>query len=222
PVESQGSCDFRGGVRGAGRPGQSSARLVGRNAAGRVPGSVSRISGPARQAFRAAPECGDCDGKQRRQEICADAEKTLREFRPGGRAACALGAGEAGTGVSLNPSLMVESRAPPPGRQNAWTGEGARRSTSRFVHYNRQFIQGGQHPCFRRICSTASAFLSPAAAPVGARLRRNVFWNWARKFTSADAATKFSRRPSRSYASARAARFTPVLATCATHRRSKR
>src|SRR5208282_3317691 len=164
----------------------------------------------------------DSDGKQRRQEICAGTKETQRGFGPGGSGTRALGAGEAGTGVSFNPILMVESRAFPPGRQNAWTGEGARRSISRFVRYNRQFIQGGQHPCSRRICSRANAFLLPAAAPVWARLRRHGFWNWARKFISADAATKFLRRPSRSYASAPAARSTPVPATCATHRRSKR
>ena len=50
--------------------------------AGRIPGGVSRISSPARQAFRPAAECGDCHGEQRRQEICPDAKETLRGFRP--------------------------------------------------------------------------------------------------------------------------------------------
>ncbi len=86
--------DFRRGVRAAGRAGQSRARLAGRNAAGRIPGGVPRISRPAREAFRSAAECGDCDGKQRRQKICAAAKETLRRFRPDSRGARALGAGE--------------------------------------------------------------------------------------------------------------------------------
>src|SRR5437588_11215786 len=105
PMEPQGASDDRRGVRGAGWARQSGARLAGRNAAGRVPGLVSRISSPARQAFRAAAECRDCDGEQWRPEIYADAKKTLRRSGPGGRRTRTLGSGDTRPATCLDPKL---------------------------------------------------------------------------------------------------------------------
>lgn len=108
-MEQEGSGGGKGGDADAKGDGESGVGVAGEDGFDGVSTVVQRIACRADAEEAAAPECGDCDGEQRRDAICAAVGGVERGRRRGvGRertvgagASAQVGGGEESCGCAL-------------------------------------------------------------------------------------------------------------------------